>query len=342
MTSLRAADVARKLTSAGALPPVILVFGPDRGLVSEIAETVAALVGQEDPFSAVKLDAALIASDPTRLVDEARTISLFGERRFIWVRDGGTRNLAPAVAPLLAEPPADAVVLIEAGDLRKGTGMRKDVEAARNALAIYCPPDGEAALERMIEEEASQYGLTVDADAKAALSGLLGSDRLASRAEVAKVCLHAAGNAVVTLADVEAVSADIALSAVSEAVEAAFLGQRTNLETLLARVLKDNAPSSVLVIAQRTCHAYEGAAAAVAGGVAPVRAVEAIRPPLYGPRKQVAARVLERWPPQALREASALIAAATFQTRIMPHLAPAVVRDALYRIASHARAPRER
>lgn len=336
MTSVRAADLSRKLRSAADVPPVVLVFGPDRGLVTETAQTIAAYFdGGGDPFALVRLDAGTVTADPARLVDEARTVSLFGDRRLIWVRDGASKNLSPAMAPLLADPPTDAVVLVEAGDLRRGTGLRKEVEGHPTAAAIYCPPDDEKALDRMIDEEAARYSLTVEADARIALRENLGADRGASRGEVVKVCLHAAGTGTLTLADVEAIATDVASAALSDAIDAAFLGERAALEPLLNRALADNAPSSVLVIAQRQSHMLEAAARAVAKGAAPARAVEGVRPPLYGARKAAATRILDRWSAADLRAASALFAQATFSTRTRPQLAAPVVRDAFYRIVSH-------
>lgn len=335
MGSVRAGDVGRKFRSFDALPPVILVFGPDRGLVTEVAARLAGLFQADDPFALVKLDAGTVTADPARLLDEANTVSMFGGRRLVWVRDGASKNLSPAVGPLLAHPPEDAVVLIEAGDLRRGTGLRKDVEGHAVAVGIYCPVDDGKALERMIDEEAGRFALTVDGEARAALRDHLGADRAASRSEVEKVCLYAAETGALTLSDVEAVVADVASPVLTEAIDAAFLGRRAALETLLARALSDNAPSSVLVMAQRTAHTLEAAAHAVACGNTPSRAVEGLRPPLYGTRKAAATQILERWTADTLREVAALLAATTFETRIKPHLAPVLVRDAFYRIVSH-------
>lgn len=337
MTALKAADVARRFTDAAKLPPLVLVFGPDRGLVTEVTEHIASLFAQagDDPFTVVKLDAAALAGDPARLMDEANTVSLFGDRRLVVVRDGGGRNLSAAVAPLLRSPPCDSVVVVEAGDLKRGTGLRKEVEDDRVAAAVHCPADDERDLGRMIDEEAGQLGLAVAADAREALVDRLGADRAASRAEVLKACLYAAGTGRLTLGDVDAVVGDAGVAEVGEAVDAAFLGQRETLDRALPRVLRtDLAAVTLLMAAQRMSQALEFAAAAVAAGAAPVRAVDGVRPPLYGRQKATAVRVLDRWPAPALRGASELIAAAIFRTRIMPHLAAAVARDALMRIAS--------
>ena len=341
MTALRAADVRRRFTTVERLPSVILVFGPDRGLVTEVTGHIVALFGEraDDPFSVVRLDAATVVSDPARLLDEANTVSLFGDRRLVLVRDGGGRNLAPAVQPLLSEQPSDAVVVIEAGDLKRGTGLRKAVEDSRSAAAVFCPADSEADIDRIVEEEAGALGLAVDADARSALRERLGGDRGASRNEVLKACLHAAETGRLTLADIDAVVGDIAASAVADAVNAAFLGDRDTLELLLSRLLRhDSGTGQLLSTAQWMVHALEQAANAVAAGTSSSRAVEAVRPPLYGANKAAAVRILTRWDRTALRTASRAIAATNFSVRTTPQLAVPLTRDVFYRIVSTATA----
>lgn len=343
MSSLKASEVRRRFRSVDDLPPIIVVFGPDRGLVTETSAAIAALFdGSDDPFSVVKLDAATVTSEAGRLVDEARTVSMFGGRRLVFVRDGAGRNLSPALAPLLAEPSSDAVVLVEAGDLKRGTGLRKEAEASRAAVAIYCPADTVRDLERMIDEEAASLGLTVEADARAALIERLGGDRAASRGEVAKACLHAYGNEALTLADVDAVVGDVSVNEMAEAVDAAFLGDRARLDALLRKLLRqDSQATQLLMTLQWTLQSLEYAAGAVAAGTAPSSAIEGVRPPLWGSRKTAAIRALERWTPRTLRAAAAHANEAVYRTRIMPSLASVTARDVLLRIVSQS-APRGR
>src|SRR5262252_3087175 len=100
--------------------PVVLVFGPDAGLVRERAETLVRISVDDpkDPFQLARLDGDELASEPTRLVEEANTIPLFGGRRAVWVKAGG-RNFAPAVEAVLASSPSTCRIVIEAGELRR-------------------------------------------------------------------------------------------------------------------------------------------------------------------------------------------------------------------------------
>ena len=104
---------------------VYLFYGPDTGLVSERAETVAerSVDDPNDPFQMIRLDGDVVASDPTRLADEAGTMGLFGGRRALWI--GATsRNLAPALEPVLKERLQDTTIIIEGGDLAKSAPLR--------------------------------------------------------------------------------------------------------------------------------------------------------------------------------------------------------------------------
>src|SRR6478752_243103 len=137
MVALKSSEIESFVARPDPARPVVLVFGPDAGLVSERADAIvkASVDDPDDPFALVKLDGDTLASDPARLVDEATTVPLFGGRRAIRVRAGG-RNFAAAVGAVLAAPLRDCRVVIEAGDLRRNAPLRDACERARNAAVI--------------------------------------------------------------------------------------------------------------------------------------------------------------------------------------------------------------
>src|SRR5579871_3844614 len=185
--------------------PVVLVFGPDSGLVSERANALikSAVDDVNDPFALARLDGEDLSAEPTRLVDEAQTISMFGKRA-VWVK-AGSRNIAAAVEPLLALPAFECRVVIEAGDLRRNAPLRAIIEKAKNAAALPCYEDNELARGRLIDGEMREAGLTLAPDARAMLIPLLGGDRQASRSEITKLAMYAQGQDQVTVEDIAAV-----------------------------------------------------------------------------------------------------------------------------------------
>jgi DNA polymerase-3 subunit delta len=221
MTALKPAQIDAFLARPNPAQPVVLVYGPDAGLVNERA---AALVrsfvdDMNDPFSLARLEGDDLASEPTRLVEEANTIPLFGGRRAVWVK-GGARNFAAAVEALVANASPDCRVVIEAGDLRKNAPLRVICEKATNAVALPCYEDDEQALGRLVDAEMRDAGLAIAPEARAMLIPLLGGDRLASRSEIGKLALYARGKQRVELDDVMAVVSDASALAIDELIEA--------------------------------------------------------------------------------------------------------------------------
>ena len=78
----------------------------------------------------------------------------------MWVK-AGSRNIAPAVEALLALRTIECRVVIEAGDLRRTAPLRAVCERAKNAAAVPCYADNDAALERLIDNEMRNAGVTV-------------------------------------------------------------------------------------------------------------------------------------------------------------------------------------
>lgn len=90
MTAIKAADVDRFIAKPDSNQPIVLVFGPDAGLVRERVDALvrASVDDPSDPFTFVRIDGDELAGNPSRLVEEAHTIPLFGGRRAVLVKAG--------------------------------------------------------------------------------------------------------------------------------------------------------------------------------------------------------------------------------------------------------------
>src|ERR1700719_2533412 len=195
MVALKTADIEKFLARPDRARPVVLVYGPDAGLVSERVNALikSSVDDVNDPFSLVRLEAEDLSANPARLVEEPQTIRLFGARRAVWAK-AGSRNIAPAVEAVLALPASECRVIIEAGDLRRNAPLRVVCERAKNAAALPCYADSERDLTRLIDAEMRAAGLTLKPDARSLLVSLLGGDRSASRNEIRKLALYASGS----------------------------------------------------------------------------------------------------------------------------------------------------
>src|SRR6201999_1602903 len=93
MIALRGRDIDTYLARPDTGRPIVLLYGPDAGLVRERADALIASAADvpNDPVSLVRRDGDELAGEPSRLVDEALTVPLFGGRRAIRVRAGARR-----------------------------------------------------------------------------------------------------------------------------------------------------------------------------------------------------------------------------------------------------------
>ena len=186
----------------------------------ERADTIvkAATGGKsDDAFSVVALEGDAIAADRAGHFRRGAAIGLFGANRVVRVR-AGNKSLAEALKPLLSDPPEGALVIIEAGDLRKNAPLRTLCEASSAAAAIPCYADTERDLLRLVERTLGGAGIAIDPGAREALVGLLGADRLATRAELDKLVLYSGADKRIGIEDVQAVIADASALALDDAV----------------------------------------------------------------------------------------------------------------------------
>src|ERR1700730_14281585 len=91
MVALKSSEIDAFVARPCARRPIALVLGPDAGLVRERGDALvkAAVDDPADPFALARLEGDALADEPSRLVEEAHTIPLFGGRRGVWVRAGG-------------------------------------------------------------------------------------------------------------------------------------------------------------------------------------------------------------------------------------------------------------
>ncbi|MGD0026347.1 MAG: DNA polymerase III subunit delta [Xanthobacteraceae bacterium] len=337
MVAVKAADVDAFVARPDPKRPVVLVFGPDAGLVSERVNALikASVDDPNDPFALARLDGEELSGEPSRLVEEAQTMPLFGGRRAVWVKAGG-RNIAPAVEPLLKIRGCECRVVIEAGDLRRNAPLRTLCERAKNAAALPCYADTERDRARLIDDEMRVAGLTLAPDARALLIPLLGGDRAASRNELRKLALFARGHERVGVEDVAAVVSDASALALDDIVDAAFAGRPGELEAQLAKArTAGSAPGSIFFAAQRQVAQLHRWRTAIETG-APF-SLDAVQPPLHFRRKGLVEAALKLWSAARLVSAMAELADAVLQSRRNAALAETIAERALLAIAAKAR-----
>jgi len=339
MVALRGREIDAYLARPDPARPIVLLYGPDAGLVRERAEALlaSAVDDPSDPFSLVRLDGDELSAEPSRLVDEALTIPLFGGRRAIRVR-AGSRSFASGIDALAEVPLRDCRIVIEAGELRAESPLRKACERAKTAVAIACYPDTERDLAKLIEDELKLSALRIASDARAVLMGLLGGDRQASRNELRKLTLYAHGKGEVTLDDVMAVVADASELKIDPIVDGAFAGNPAAVETEFAKAMVAGTyPGVIISAAQRQAAWLHKSALAISEGTPASAVLDGGFPRLHFSRKANVEMALRNFDAARLTTIIDQLATAALEMRKQAGLAAVIAQRALLSIAVNAK-----
>jgi DNA polymerase-3 subunit delta len=338
LVALKASDADSFVARPDPSRSVVLIFGPDAGLVSERADAIvrASVDDPNDPFALVRLDGDALASDPARLVDEATTVPLFGGRRAIRVR-AGSRNIVPAIEGVLAAPLKDCRVVIEAGDLKRNAALRAVCEKSKTAVAIPCYADADRDIGRLIDEEMRAADLTIAPNARAALMPLLGGDRRASRAELRKLSLYAQGQSRVEMDDVMAVVADASALALDSLIDAAFAGNLGDVEKEFAKAtVAGTNPSAIIGAALRQLERLHALSLEIESGSSVSELVERPQSGIHFRRKDAFTKALRAWTPERLAGAMAMLARASLDARKESDLGETIAHRALMLVSRGA------
>jgi DNA polymerase-3 subunit delta len=339
MTAIKAADIDRFVAKPDPAMPVVLVYGPDAGLVRERVEALvkASVDDPNDPFAFVRIEGEDLSGNPSRLVEEAHTVPLFGGRRAVLVK-AGSRNIAPAVEMVVNAPSSECRVIIEAGDLRKSSPLRAMCEKAKVAAALPCYADNDAAIARLIDDEMRAANLAIAPEARATLLSLLGGDRLASRNEIRKLALYAQGRERVELADVMAVVADASALALDGVIDAAFAGRTTETETEFGKARAGgSSPAAIISAAIRQVANLHKMRLSIDAGDSPEFVMKRAAPPVHFTREKPVGEALRAWSAARLVRAMQQLAEASLEARLNAPLAEAIAHRMLLSLAVNAR-----
>lgn len=166
---------------------LFLMHGSDESVAEDAARQLAKALG--DGAERVDMDSGELKNDPARLLDEAASMSLFGDKRYIRLRIA-REDALPAIENLLQAEAAGNPVIATAGNLTKASKIRKLAESSTKAMAMGCyPPDEKDAVVRIIDR-AREQGLKLDRVLARQIYAATHGDVFLAEMEVEKLVLY--------------------------------------------------------------------------------------------------------------------------------------------------------
>ena len=338
MGVLKEPDYKRLVSTPDDSIPVILIYGPDAGLVSERFTELLTAYGagsSGDPFSQIILDAAEIDQESDRIVNEALTISMFGGKRIIGVRAAGSRTIDKQIEAILDLNDSQAVIIVSAGELKKTQTLRSRIESHRKAASIPCYPDEAGGVDRLIDAEIAAAGLRISREARTLLHMVLGANRLGTRQELQKLCLYCAGAEQIETVDVEAIVADAGTLALDKLVDAVAQGKVAHVSLEFDRLTASGMHPTVIALqTMRHVQSLDVAVTERTGGRLPEQAMNGMRPPIFSnQRRDLVKRQISIWTVERIGKAANVLYDAIEQGRKNPGLEHAILSNALLSVA---------
>jgi len=180
-------DFANLAPRAAQTMRVFFLCGTDDASVQDAAFRIASLL--PDAGERVELTGAELKRDPVRLGDEARSTSLFGDTRHIWVRCSGD-EVYDAVENLIGGDVAPCPVIIQAANASDKARTAKLLEKREDALvAMFYPPDL-ASVTASVRQMADAAGAPMDRELAQRIAAAVGLDTRLAASEVTKLALY--------------------------------------------------------------------------------------------------------------------------------------------------------
>jgi len=185
-----------------------LLFGPEPSVVSYRFDFIAKKISPDlsDPFLVTNISKEQLKDDKAILADEFFSLSMLGGRKLIIVKDAD-ENCAKALDIIFStqdfNEKSDNFILIQAGDLKVSSNLRKLAEKNNFLAAIPCYEDDEKAIKVFIEALLKNKKINFSADIVLLLIEKFGKNRQIIMSEVNKIDVFLGDRRDLNLEDVE-------------------------------------------------------------------------------------------------------------------------------------------
>lgn len=212
-----------------------LLLGPDESQSRSLAARLLESLGAQKSL----LAAATLKTNSALLVDEAAALSLFGDRRLVWI-EPASNDIVDAVEALLAVDTVESPVVAIAGQLPKSSALLKLAEGAPNSIAFTAyAPEGEDAV-RLVIDLGRRVGLKIAAPLAARISDTCAIDQAIIAQELEKFALYAGASPhspkELEQEIVDAVGADNAEGDLARLADLALLGEIEDVAEAVSRM----------------------------------------------------------------------------------------------------------
>jgi len=319
----------------------LLIFGADAMRVAlKREEFLKNLLGPDAAaeMRLIRVSGADLRKDPALLQDGLKSQGFFPGQRAVFVEDASDTIAEIIGAGLNAWNVGDATILVCAGQLKPTSKLRKSFESHPNAycLAVYDDPP----TRQDIENELKTAGLSnIPSTVLALLTDLARELEPGDfRQTIQKIGLYKHGDhSPLTPHEVELCAPTSNEADLDDILQCVANGQVDKIGPIMKRLRSQGVQAVALVIAASRHFKSLYTVAADPGGVG--SGIGNLRPPVFGPRRDLIQRQASQWGAHRLGEALTILTDIDLQLRFANQHAPSLelVERAFIRLAMFGR-----
>ena len=225
----------------------VLIYGPDAGQVDELCDKAIEIL-QIDRDNLFSVDADEFRDKQDAIFAESCSPSMFGGQKMVIIENAGDA-ISKQISDLVFHPGLCATVIVCAGELRAGGGLRSMFESSDSVAALPCYTDDARTLAGLIRDTLSAAsGIDqITPDAMEYMTSHLGGDRGITRGFLTKIALYVGDKKIVELDDVEKCLPDTSASDIDDYLYSLTAGYVQQTMTALDRLMYDNVEPNMLI-----------------------------------------------------------------------------------------------
>jgi len=260
----------------------VVIYGPDEGLVNLRQKKVLGKVVKDlkDPFAITIFYDSQIKESPQCIAEEFVSISMFGDRKAIVVKDA--KNTITEILRNVEGLAGDNFLIVLAGELDTKSALRKFAEESSCFAALPCYVDDEKSMRQVVSGRLSELGFKYDSDVVDVFVERFGGNRLIMMNEIEKLATYMGEGRALTVEILEGCVKDVSEAQIDELVNAFADLNTERTIVLLDKLLRENVNFVVILRSLMTYFMkLQLVKGLVIGGRDYTDALRELRPPLF-------------------------------------------------------------
>lgn len=309
----------------------ILLHGPNDGKIVELGKKITHAISGDlnDPFNIVHLTEEQLKETAGALRDEALSLSFTGDRKIVRILNPGN-SATKQIINLLSENVAANLILVEAGNLKKTSPLRKAFEQSKNAGAFACYEDTWKDSHELILQYFNSAGKQIDNLAVRRLVEYFGSNRNMLKSEIDKLLSYCFYDDTITLDQVTNLSDDKIESSIEEICDQVLGGNITGAISRLRQINISGIGSLQLLNSLNFAFGrLKKLRIEIEGNKPASLVIKSARPPIFFKRQEIIKKQLQKWSVAQIKSACDVIFTCMKETREHPEISAHLIERTL-------------